>query len=194
MAARSPRPRDVQPALAAAIVRAATQLFHRYGYKKTSVELIAKEARVAKPTIYAHFRDKEAVFAAVCQAVVDDIQAKTEAAESEPDVVRRISRMLSAKFTTVYALVDSSPHAGELLASQEEAAQAIVEAADQKYVATLRRALRAAVAARELPASTDPRALTTLLMQAGHGASYDAESEAQHARSIEALVRALLGR
>jgi AcrR family transcriptional regulator len=56
-----------------AIVRAATELFRRYGFRKTSVDQIAREAQVAKPTVYAYFADKDAVFVAVCRAVMDRI-------------------------------------------------------------------------------------------------------------------------
>jgi AcrR family transcriptional regulator len=41
------------------IVRAAQELFRKYGYHKTSVNEIARKARIAKATIYKYFESKE---------------------------------------------------------------------------------------------------------------------------------------
>src|SRR5512132_4406241 len=82
------------------IIAAATSLFSRYGFRRTSVDLIAAEAGVAKPTIYAHFADKEAVFLAVCADVCADFLARAEAASHAPGPIEaRLAGVLSAKFT-----------------------------------------------------------------------------------------------
>jgi AcrR family transcriptional regulator len=44
------------------IVDAAKDLFTRYGYKKVSMDEIAKEANVVKSTIYQYFEDKDDLF------------------------------------------------------------------------------------------------------------------------------------
>lgn len=41
------------------ILQAARALFQRYGYKKTTVEEIARAAEITKPTVYAYFEGKE---------------------------------------------------------------------------------------------------------------------------------------
>ncbi len=43
------------------IKRAAQDLFRKFGYHKTSVNEIAKKAKIAKATIYKYFDSKEAV-------------------------------------------------------------------------------------------------------------------------------------
>src|SRR5476649_438891 len=43
------------------IKKAAQELFRKFGYHKTSVNEIAKRARIAKATIYKYFNSKEAV-------------------------------------------------------------------------------------------------------------------------------------
>ncbi|MBD1392855.1 TetR/AcrR family transcriptional regulator [Mucilaginibacter glaciei] len=43
------------------IKRAAQELFRKFGYHKTSVNEIAKRAKIAKATIYKYFESKEAV-------------------------------------------------------------------------------------------------------------------------------------
>ena len=41
------------------IIAAARKLFTKYGYKKVSMDEIAREANVSKKTVYAYFKDKE---------------------------------------------------------------------------------------------------------------------------------------
>lgn len=47
------------------IKQSARELFRRYGYHKTSVNEIAKRARIAKATIYKYFDSKEMVLHAI---------------------------------------------------------------------------------------------------------------------------------
>ncbi|GAA4783029.1 hypothetical protein GCM10023231_08350 [Olivibacter ginsenosidimutans] len=47
------------------IKRSAKELFRRYGYNKTSVNEIAKKAKIAKATIYKYFDSKEMVLHAI---------------------------------------------------------------------------------------------------------------------------------
>lgn len=49
----------------ARIVEAARRLFAENGYSETSMEAIAREAKVGKATVYAHFTSKEDLFAAI---------------------------------------------------------------------------------------------------------------------------------
>lgn len=48
-----------------AILEAATRVFLRHGYGATSMEKVAREARVAKQTLYNHFGSKGALFEAI---------------------------------------------------------------------------------------------------------------------------------
>lgn len=48
-----------------AILDAARELFLDHGYDQTSLELIASQAGVGKPTIYSHFGSKEVLFDAI---------------------------------------------------------------------------------------------------------------------------------
>lgn len=47
------------------IKKSARELFRRYGYNKTSVNELAKQARIAKATFYKHFASKELILHAV---------------------------------------------------------------------------------------------------------------------------------
>ena len=58
------------------LVQAARQVFVRYGYKKTALDDISKEARKGKSTIYYYFKSKDDIFKAVIDAEAE-IRAKT---------------------------------------------------------------------------------------------------------------------
>ncbi len=68
------------------ILECAKRLFARYGYKKTSLDDVAKEADVVKGTLYYHFADKEALFAEVLrsesQIVIDRFEAVVSHSQS----------------------------------------------------------------------------------------------------------------
>ncbi len=50
------------------LINAARQVFVRYGYKKTALDDIAREARKGKSTIYYYFKSKDDIFKAVIDA------------------------------------------------------------------------------------------------------------------------------
>lgn len=57
------------------ILCAAARVFYRDGFQGASIDLIASEAGVSRQTIYNHYRDKEALLA----AVVEDALARSNA-------------------------------------------------------------------------------------------------------------------
>jgi AcrR family transcriptional regulator len=182
----------------ALVIEAAVLLFSRHGFRKTSIDQIAAQAQVAKPTVYAYFDDKEALFVAVCEHLCETIFAEAELAkDAGGDLAERIARMLSAKFTRVFELVGSSPHAEELLqASRNDRARQVVERADERFAALLGGEIRGAAKRRELDLAAlgvSPAELVRALHQAAHGASYGATSADEHRKSIERLTRLVLG-
>ena len=59
-----------------AIIEAAIRLFLGEGFAATSVDMIAREAKVSKPTIYNHFADKHALFEMAFVQATDMLGAK----------------------------------------------------------------------------------------------------------------------
>jgi len=59
------------------VIEAACRIFARLGYAATNVEDIAKEAGMAKGTIYLYFKSKEEVFAAVLARDLEVLTNKT---------------------------------------------------------------------------------------------------------------------
>jgi AcrR family transcriptional regulator len=93
------------------ILKTAKKLFARNGLTKTTMDDVAKDARIGKGTIYHYFESKEQMY---CQIIEDDMSIIKEelissmAAEAEPDkkltayFMNRMKSML--KFSAFYSM------------------------------------------------------------------------------------------
>ncbi len=66
-------PKDMAGDVKARILDAAQRVFLKRGYQSASLDEIAEVAPASKPTIYAHFDGKEALFEAVVARVIDGL-------------------------------------------------------------------------------------------------------------------------
>ncbi len=77
------------------ILEAAPRLLGRLGYRKSTMDDLAREAGVARRSIYVHFTSKEEVFLASIDRVVENLIAELEAiATSDAPPAERLQRML----------------------------------------------------------------------------------------------------
>lgn len=76
------------------ILSAARRLFAETGYQATTVESIAAVAEVSVPTVYATFRSKQRILAALVDGAVGatEIRRLAEETEREPDPKRRLRK------------------------------------------------------------------------------------------------------
>ena len=96
------------------ILEAATALFLVHGYGATSIEQVARRARVSKRTFYHRFDDKAALFAAVVHRIVDSLRPAGGAPSFEgldfPGTLRQIAELilqasLSAQGVALHRLI-----------------------------------------------------------------------------------------
>ena len=66
-------PKELAGDVKARILDAAQRVFLTRGYQSASLDEIAEVAPASKPTIYAHFEGKEALFEAVVDRVIDGL-------------------------------------------------------------------------------------------------------------------------
>jgi AcrR family transcriptional regulator len=67
------------------IIAIARRLFAASGYEGTSTETVLQESGVSRGALYHHFENKEALFAAVLEAVEADIASATAHASADID-------------------------------------------------------------------------------------------------------------
>jgi AcrR family transcriptional regulator len=178
------------------LLTAATELFHRYGFRRTSMDLLAEEAGLAKATLYAYYDDKDAVFRAVVEDVLERILARaTLAAAAEGSLTERLTAMLDAKIVHVFELVERSPHAKDIVEAQNLLSGELVERADRAYLRLVTRVLESAVEDRTLDlerSGLSPPAAAALLVRAAHGAQADARTAAAVRRNLAEIVRVVV--
>ena len=81
------------------ILASAQTLFLKHGLRGTSMEAIAREAGIAKPTLYAYFPDKAAIFSMLLEQLIATWrQDFLTALRGEGDVIKRVGAALTAKY------------------------------------------------------------------------------------------------
>lgn len=130
-----------------AIIEGATQMFLKHGFDKVSMDKIAKAAPVSKATLYHHFENKDALFAAVifeiCKSLLDTM---TEIAPESKNVEGHLRRIAEAfvdliftdKALAIYRLIIAEcRHFPELGRLVYDSAPKIALRQLEKYLQTL---------------------------------------------------------
>src|ERR1700679_3608807 len=121
------------------IVRAAEEAFKRVGFRAVTMEMVAREASVAKATLYGHFANKDALYLAVCARMARLLRGAVERALAPSEVPRdaRLADAIVAKHRLVFALVRGSPHAADLFSYKDAMAGDIFAALDADILKAL---------------------------------------------------------
>ncbi|HEY7943407.1 MAG TPA: TetR/AcrR family transcriptional regulator [Casimicrobiaceae bacterium] len=97
-AGRGGRPSRQQAAqLGERILDAATHLFLSHGYGATSIEAVARRARISKRTFYHRFPDKPALFVAVVHRIIEGLRPPADVPLLEGDlqeILRRLAELI----------------------------------------------------------------------------------------------------
>ena len=97
-------------------IRAAEEMFKRVGFRAVTMEMVAREANVAKATLYSYFKNKDELFIAVSARMARILRGGVEQALAKPDVSldERLTEAVISKHRLIFTLVRGSPHAAEL--------------------------------------------------------------------------------
>lgn len=97
------------------ILDAGLKLSLSHGMRGATMEALAKEAGIAKPTLYSYFPDKMAVYRAIAQRLFEELKALVLQAVSGPGTVSaQIGRALADKHCLIFSMLEGSPHADEI--------------------------------------------------------------------------------
>ena len=120
------------------VLDAAQRLFVRYGVKRTSIDDVAREAGIAKGTVYLSFKSKAELFAAIadrlCANTLADVHAI--ALEAMP-LTARLVGILDRYIGATHRLVAQSPHIAELTTSKDALSAAAFDALDGRIRSSL---------------------------------------------------------
>ena len=157
-----------------AILAAAVKLFTQFGFRRTSMDDIARDAGVAKGTLYLYFAGKAEVFRAMQQRNFDDAEARCDAAEAAGGPFRdRLTRVLDANYGWFHANFGASEHLSELGLTRLTVGADIAAKSDQVYARRLERMFETAASAGEInlaAGSLSIEDLTATMLSAARGA------------------------
>jgi AcrR family transcriptional regulator len=185
-----PRSFDKERALDAAL-----HVFWEKGYEGASLSDLTEAMGINRPSLYAAFGDKEALFRQVLERYEQGPVAYVTEALQEPTARTAVERMLKG---TVAALTrPHSPHGCLLvqgaLACGDESAVMRRELARRRSAAeiVLRKRLKKAKDEGELSATADPADLARFYMAVMHGMSVQAAGGANRA-ALESVAHTAL--
>jgi AcrR family transcriptional regulator len=136
-------PRGDAEARHAVILGAALRVFGQYGFRRTSMDDIAREAEIGKGTIYLSFASKDEVFQALAQRLAGQMLAGAEAASRQPATTAdKLAAMHAAWFGTYAETIRRSPHAADLLDAKHQLSADLVSGAASRYKRLVRDVLR----------------------------------------------------
>jgi AcrR family transcriptional regulator len=188
-------PRGNAEARRAAILDAALRVFGQYGYRRTSMDDIAREAQIGKGTIYLSFASKEEVFQALAQRLAQRMLAGAEAASRRPGTTAdKLAAMHAAWFGTYADTISRSPHAADLLDAKHQLSADLAADAASRYKRLVRDVITEA-AAGELnleAAGLTPGTAAELLIASARGLEPSASSPAAYRRQLTTLVRVMI--
>jgi AcrR family transcriptional regulator len=175
----------------AAILEAATGVFLRYGFKKTSMDDLARAAGLSRQGLYLHFPTKEALFKEAVLRLIATIAAETRAALG--DEGRELeTRLLDAFVAGHGSTLDKAhgAHMSELLAASRELVGPALGELEQGFEAEIARLLRSSgVAARWKELGISAKELAEQLHALSYGLKHRGATSAEYREKMRVAVK-----
>jgi AcrR family transcriptional regulator len=173
------------------LLEAALTLFSRHGFKRASMADIAREAGVARATLYLRFADKRAVFEALAASVVDSALAGAEGAwREDAGLADNLEATILGKDLRFFRLLRATPHGAELFDLDAELARVEAGRLDAGFTALLmRRAEGAAAAGADIAALGGAAEFAAFLSVTASGVKYETRTEDDYRAAIRRLAR-----
>lgn len=119
----------------AAILASGWQAFATYGFRKTSMEDIARGAGMSRPALYLHYRNKDDIYRHLVQRHYEEAVAAVESALAGGGAVpERLAAAFSAQGGAAVEAMLTSPHGMELLDAGKSAAAGIIQQGEARLV------------------------------------------------------------
>jgi AcrR family transcriptional regulator len=133
------------PATRDDIARQFMALAFHYGYRRTSIDDVARALRISKTTVYEHFASKEVLLAEAVALAARGQRASVEARLTGATALERVTEVIGAALADVRAFYTSDPHP-EMVEPAEMTARVNAEV----YEPMVRDIIAAGVASGEL--------------------------------------------
>jgi AcrR family transcriptional regulator len=172
----------------ATLIEIATGVFTRYGFRKTSMDDVARAAGLSRAGLYLHFANKTELFRAVATEFATRMRRESREALDRTDA-RLESRLLDA-FMAAHGEAVGLEHLEELKASSREVVGDVMRDSDRAFIADVAQALRADEAAASWKkAGLSANELAELLFASSDGIKRIAKSPADYRKRLSVALR-----
>lgn len=170
------------------IVKAALEVFMRYGYRRATMGDIAGHAGMSRPALYLSFPNKEAILRAVLAKGYDEILRNIEGGlPAHASLSAQLGHVFELWSVRPFDTVMLSPAADELMTDSYDFVGDVIERSAQRLAVLLASVIRAAVAE---PGALQPsaEARARVMIAATHGF----KSTARDTQDMRTLVHDLV--
>jgi AcrR family transcriptional regulator len=174
----------------AAILDAAVRVFSRYGFKKASMDDLARAAGLSRQGLYLHFKTKEGLFKEAVLRMVGAMRAagRAELAREERSVEERLLGAFEAGHGHAIGQAGAE-HLSELLEAATALVGPVLEELDKGIVADLARVIRTSgVAAGWAPSGISARELAEHLYATSCGVKHRVATSAEYRDRMRVAV------
>ena len=177
-----------------AILQAAWSAFATYGFRKTSMDDIARGAGMSRPALYLHYRNKEDIFRSLVAHFYDVVAADLQSALGrDRPAADLIADAFAAQAGELTQAMLGSPHGLELLDAGSQTAADIVRAGEARLTAIYADWLARAAAAGRVRLTGPAEAVAATITAALKGIKTTTPDVASY-RARVAQLAALIGR
>jgi AcrR family transcriptional regulator len=170
------------------LVLSAAGLFVRYGFRKTSMDDIARTAKLSRQGLYLHFRNKEDAFRAVIEHIAGATLSalRTALAGDGRDLPKRLLAGFAAMMEASVSAADARD-LRELFDAARELAGDLVQQLDEQIVLALAEALKSTRGGRTRR-EPSPRALAELLYVTAYGLQHRGHSGDEYLARMKVAI------
>ena len=155
------------------ILSAAFDVFINYGFRKTSMDDIARAAGMSRPALYQIFRNKTEIFRALSTHIVEKLAVDARAAlRGEKPFAERMHDAIDCSILSLHRRIEQTPHGAELMGVNEEIASDIQEKWCEQMIDAIGMGIAEAAERGEIslePLGVDARAVGAIVMQSMEG-------------------------
>lgn len=180
-----------------AILMAAFDAFSKYGYRRTSMEDIAKGAGMSRAALYLYYRNKEDIFRSLAEMFYEQTATQTEQVLGQalaPEDALKTTFMAQAR--QVAEMLLGSPHGEELMDTKTTVLRDVIELGEARMAAVYAQWLKCEANAGRVDLACfgdDADSVATTMIAALHGQKADQPSPEVYLARVERLSE-LFGR
>jgi AcrR family transcriptional regulator len=175
------------------ILNAALLCFKQYGFKRTSMDDIAKAADMSRAALYLLYKNKTDIFRSLSLAFHEKTLGNaTTAFDTEGSLQTRITKAVTARMAPLYMLAHDSLHGPELFDVNQSISADINADADTRFLHMLTQALQNGFDAQDITTTTDDLAARELAQLVMAGAT-GLKTYAFSAQDYETLLTKSIG-